>query len=98
MPRPDWYYYFLFYLLRIFKWPESVVLGTVGIPTLALVLLLALPFYDVRGERCLMRRPVALVAAVALNLTRTGWRRSAVGTALGARSRRRPHRSVGSDR
>ena len=27
IPRPDWYFYFLFYLLRIFKWPESVILG-----------------------------------------------------------------------
>ena len=42
IPRPDWYFYFLFYLLRIFKWPDSVVLGTVGIPTIALILLLAL--------------------------------------------------------
>ena len=33
IPRPDWYFYFLFYLLRIFKWPDSVILGTVGIPT-----------------------------------------------------------------
>ena len=33
---PDWYFYFLFYLLRIFKWPESVILGTVGIPTILL--------------------------------------------------------------
>jgi hypothetical protein len=33
VPRPDWFFYFLFYLLRIFKWPETVVLGTVGIPT-----------------------------------------------------------------
>ena len=33
VPRPDWYFYFLFYLLRIFKWPDSVILGTVGIPT-----------------------------------------------------------------
>ena len=32
VPRPDWYFYFLFYLLRIFKWPETVVLGTVGRP------------------------------------------------------------------
>ena len=23
VPRPDWYYYFLFYLLRIFKWPNA---------------------------------------------------------------------------
>jgi menaquinol-cytochrome c reductase cytochrome b/c subunit len=62
VPRPDWYFYFLFYLLRIFKWPESVVLGTVGIPTVALVLLLALPFLDRRRERRLSRRPVAVVA------------------------------------
>ena len=46
MPRPDWYFYFLFYLLRIFKWPDSVFLGTVGIPNILLVLLLALPFID----------------------------------------------------
>src|SRR6266536_6291060 len=64
VPRPDWYFYFLFYLLRIFKWPESVILGTVGIPTICLILLLALPFLDVRRERRLLRRPVAVVAAV----------------------------------
>jgi cytochrome c553 len=64
VPRPDWYFYFLFYLLRIFKWPESVILGTVGIPTIALVLLLALPFLDTRRERRLLRRPVAIVAAI----------------------------------
>ena len=64
IPRPDWYFYFLFYLLRIFKWPDSVVLGTVGVPTIALVLLLALPFLDRRRERRLSRRPVAVVAAV----------------------------------
>ncbi len=64
VPRPDWFFYFLFYLLRIFKWPETVVLGTVGIPTLCLVLLLGLPFIDRRPERNLLRRPVALVAAL----------------------------------
>ena len=64
VPRPDWYVYFLFYLLRIFKWPESVILGTVGIPTIALILLLALPFIDLRRERSLLRRPVAVVAAI----------------------------------
>jgi mono/diheme cytochrome c family protein len=63
VPRPDWYFYFLFYLLRIFKWPESVILATVGIPTLALILLLALPFFDRSTERRLSRRPVVIVAA-----------------------------------
>jgi hypothetical protein len=64
IPRPDWYFYFLFYLLRIFKWPDSVILGTVGIPTICMILLLALPFVDRRTERRLLRRPVALVAAI----------------------------------
>jgi cytochrome c553 len=63
VPRPDWYFYFLFYLLRIFKWPNTVFLGTIGIPTICLVLLLALPFLDLRLERRLLRRPVAVVAA-----------------------------------
>ncbi len=64
VPRPDWYFYFLFYLLRIFKWPETVLLGTIGVPTIALVLLLGLPFLDRRSERRLSRRPVAVVAAI----------------------------------
>jgi menaquinol-cytochrome c reductase cytochrome b/c subunit len=64
VPRPDWYFYFLFYLLRIFKWPDSVFLGTVGVPTILLVLLIAFPFLDLRRERRISRRPVAAVAAV----------------------------------
>jgi quinol---cytochrome c reductase cytochrome c subunit, bacillus type len=71
VPRPDWYFYFLFYLLRIFKWPESVFLATVGIPTVCLVLLFALPFIDLRRERRLSRRPVAAVA-VALTIVSMG--------------------------
>src|SRR6476469_971328 len=50
VPRPDWYCYFLCYLRRICKWPESVILGTIGIPTILLVLLLLSPFIDLRGE------------------------------------------------
>jgi menaquinol-cytochrome c reductase cytochrome b/c subunit len=64
VPRPDWYFYFLFYLLRVFKWPETVFLGTVGVPTIALILLIGVPFYDRRRERRLSRRPVAVVGAV----------------------------------
>jgi len=64
VPRPDWYFYFLFYLLRIFKWPNSVILGTIGIPTILLMIMIALPFLDLRRERRLLRRPVAVVAAI----------------------------------
>jgi menaquinol-cytochrome c reductase cytochrome b/c subunit len=64
VPRPDWFFYFLFYLLRVFKWPDSVILGSIGLPTVFLIMLLALPFYDRRPERRMMRRPVAMVAAI----------------------------------
>jgi menaquinol-cytochrome c reductase cytochrome b/c subunit len=69
VPRPDWYFYFLFYLLRIFKWPATVVLGTIGIPTICLILLLAVPFIDTRKERRPSRRPVAMVAGVLVILS-----------------------------
>ena len=69
VPRPDWYFYFLFYLLRIFKWPETVILGTIGIPTVLLILLFALPFIDLRSERRLSRRPVAVIAAILVVLS-----------------------------
>jgi menaquinol-cytochrome c reductase cytochrome b/c subunit len=69
VPRPDWYFYFLFYLLRIFKWPESVFLGTVGVPTIALILLIMLPFLDRRRVRRPSQRPVAMVAAVLVILS-----------------------------
>jgi quinol---cytochrome c reductase cytochrome c subunit, bacillus type len=64
VPRPDWYFYFLFYLLRIFKWPNSVLLGTIGIPTILLLLLLAIPFFDTSPERRLSHRPVAIIASI----------------------------------
>ena len=86
VPRPDWYFYFLFYLLRIFKWPETVIIGTIGIPTICLVLLLGLPFVDTRMERRLSRRPVAIVAAVLVILSMgvLTWKGATAKEALGS--------------
>jgi menaquinol-cytochrome c reductase cytochrome b/c subunit len=86
VPRPDWFFYFLFYLLRIFKWPETVVLGTVGIPTVLLILLIGLPFYDRRPERRLSRRPVAMVAAVlvVISMAVLTWKGATAKEALGS--------------
>src|SRR5213080_1131521 len=69
VPRPDWYFYFLFYLLRIFKWPNSVILGTVGVPTIMLIIAFLLPFLDRRLERRLTRRPVAVIGAILVVLS-----------------------------
>jgi menaquinol-cytochrome c reductase cytochrome b/c subunit len=65
-PRPDWYFYFLFELLRVIKPPSMVVVATVGVPTIALVLLALLPFYDRSPERRPERRPIATTTAVAV--------------------------------
>jgi quinol---cytochrome c reductase cytochrome c subunit, bacillus type len=64
-PRPEWYFFFLFELLRVVKPPELVFIATVGIPTLCLVLLLLLPFFDRNPERNPLRRPIATVAGIA---------------------------------
>jgi menaquinol-cytochrome c reductase cytochrome b/c subunit len=65
-PRPEWYFFFLFELLRVIKPPELTVVAGVGIPTLCLVLLLLLPFFDRGPERNPLKRPIALVAGVAV--------------------------------
>ncbi len=64
-PRPEWYFFFLFELLRVVKPPALVFMATVGIPTICLVLLLLLPFYDRGPERHPLRRPIAMTAALA---------------------------------
>jgi len=61
-PRPDWYFFFLFALLRVLKPPYLVPLATIGIPTIAMVLLFLLPFYDRGAERRPERRPIAMTA------------------------------------
>ena len=63
-PRPEWYFFFLFELLRVIKPPELTPIATIGIPTLCLVLLLLLPFYDRNPERDPRRRPVATIAGI----------------------------------
>src|SRR5215218_9382365 len=64
-PRPEWYFFFLFELLRVVKPPALVFMATVGIPTICLVLLLLLPFFDRGPERNPLRRPIAVTAAIA---------------------------------
>jgi menaquinol-cytochrome c reductase cytochrome b/c subunit len=63
-PRPEWYFFFLFELLRVIKPPWGTPIATIGIPTIAMVLLLLLPFYDRNPERRIERRPIALTAGI----------------------------------
>ena len=63
-PRPEWYFFFLFELLKVIKSPELVPVATVGIPTICMVLLLLLPFYDRGPERIPWKRPIASITGV----------------------------------
>jgi mono/diheme cytochrome c family protein len=63
-PRPEWYFFFLFELLRVVKPPALVFVATMGIPTLCLILLIGLPFYDRSPERNPLKRPIAMIGAV----------------------------------
>jgi ubiquinol-cytochrome c reductase cytochrome b subunit/menaquinol-cytochrome c reductase cytochrome b/c subunit len=65
VPRPDWYFYFLFEVLRVMKnVPKFTPMATIGVPTICMILLFLLPFYDRSPERRIERRPVALVAGL----------------------------------
>lgn len=62
VPRPDWYFLGLQHLLRLFPSGFGQVLATTVIPTMAVALLLALPFLDRNPERFPRRRPIAMTA------------------------------------
>lgn len=58
-PRPEWYFLFLFQLLKYFQGPLEIV-GTFVIPTAGILLLLFLPFLDRSERKVLWKRPIAL--------------------------------------
>jgi menaquinol-cytochrome c reductase cytochrome b/c subunit len=64
VPRPEWYFFFLFEVLRVIKPPSLVGLATIGIPTICMVLLFLLPFYDRGPERRPERRPIATITGI----------------------------------
>jgi menaquinol-cytochrome c reductase cytochrome b/c subunit len=63
VPRPEWYFFFLFEVLRVIKPPSLVPLAAIGVPTICMILLFLLPFYDRSPERRPERRPIAMATA-----------------------------------
>lgn len=60
IPMPDWYFLFLYqYLKYPYASGDFVVLGTLGIPTVAFGGLLLAPFLDRGKERRFYKRPIA---------------------------------------
>ncbi|HEX6021625.1 MAG TPA: c-type cytochrome [Solirubrobacter sp.] len=72
VPRPEWYFFFLFELLRVIKPPELVPMATIGIPTICMILLFLLPFIDRGPERRPERRPIATIAGI-LTIVAMAW-------------------------
>ncbi len=69
IPRPEWYFLFLFQSLKIFNGPLEVV-GTVLLPTLAILALMLVPFVD-RGR--VMRVTQRTFAIAVVLLVGIGW-------------------------
>jgi mono/diheme cytochrome c family protein len=69
IPRPEWYFLFLFQMLKYFPGQIEWV-GTVIIPTIAVLALLLLPFYDRSPFRHWKKRKVAtiIMAVVVLGI------------------------------
>lgn len=65
-PRPEWYFLFLFQLLKYFPGQMEVV-GVVVIPTLVILLLFGLPFLDKRAERHFSKR-VGVIAGTGIGV------------------------------
>ena len=63
-PRPEWYFLFLFQLLKYFP-GQLEVIGVVLLPTLVVLLLFALPFLDRSPKRHFFSRPI-VTAVVAI--------------------------------
>jgi menaquinol-cytochrome c reductase cytochrome b/c subunit len=69
VPRPEWYFFFLFELLKIFKGQNALmplIMATFIVPNVLMVLLIATPFIDRGPERRIQKRPFALFSGVAV--------------------------------
>jgi ubiquinol-cytochrome c reductase cytochrome b subunit len=75
VPRPEWYFLWLFQLLKYFHPPLEFV-GAVVLPTVAIILLLVYPYLDRNPERRASRRPWAYALGIGTFLAV-----SALGTA-----------------
>jgi mono/diheme cytochrome c family protein len=64
-PRPEWYFLFLFQLLKYFPGNLEVI-GAMILPGLFILLLLALPFIDKSAKRHFRNRPFASLTALAV--------------------------------
>ncbi len=58
-PKPEWNFLFLYQTLKYFTGSLEII-GTVGIPTLIILLLVFVPFFDRKKERNPLKRPMMM--------------------------------------
>ncbi|MGA7412643.1 MAG: cytochrome b N-terminal domain-containing protein [Bryobacteraceae bacterium] len=79
VPRPEWYFLFLFQTLKFFEGPLEVV-GSVLLPSMAVLALLLVPFIDRAPAVKLGKRTLAIGSVVLAVLAWTGLTTAAVAT------------------
>jgi mono/diheme cytochrome c family protein len=69
VPRPEWYFFFLFELLKVFKNQDAfrpLIMATFIVPNVLLGLLILWPFIDRGPERRIQKRPMSIMVGVAV--------------------------------
>jgi len=70
-PRPEWYFFFVFQMLRFFEGKYEVV-GTLVLPAITCVMLYLLPFVDRDPERAPQKRKAMMALATTVVIAITG--------------------------
>ncbi len=79
IPRPEWYFLFMFQMLKIFEGPLEVV-GAVILPNIAIVALFLVPFLDRTKAVAVSKRTVAIAIVVFAGLGWAGLTQRAIAT------------------
>ena len=79
IPRPEWYFLFMFQVLKIFEGPLEF-LGAVVLPNLAIVALFLVPFFDRARAVAVRQRTVAIAVVVLAGLGWAGLTQRAIAT------------------
>ncbi len=77
-PKPEWNFLFLYQALKFFPGALEVI-GTVGIPTIVILIFVSLPFFDRKPERNPVKRPAMMLGGLVfvvllLTLTISGYK------------------------
>jgi ubiquinol-cytochrome c reductase cytochrome b subunit len=84
IPRPEWYFLFLFQMLKVFNGPMELV-GTVVLPTVAILALILTPFID-RSKMVRLRKRTLAFGVVGLALLVWGGLTAAAVATTGAQT------------